>query len=202
MISKLDDEGIRHFVAAIQQPFLFFKLLLFRQFVHLIRRGRRRRFEMLTSSQRVKISFTTQCFISSYGHRNSPCVSFRSTTPHSFCVCGLRTIAWKQENHNNWIVLLLRSNRRHVVNTPHVSHKENDPAKENCWYTHRHEAGRCPQGRECYGPSMLILCKLKHSKSHILSRRYMGKKITVPNKTGMTCEHQMCKWWRESIFSS
>ena len=168
-------------------------IFLFRQFVHFIRR----RIEMLTSSrQEGNILFTTQLILSPLTG-----IEIRDaflSNPPQCCV----------QYHENKGIIITRSycncaataDKSMLSLFPPLPQRKRPTGKEKCWYTHRHEAGRYPQGRECYGPSMLILCKfIRYPKRVIFSRGDIWARV-IPT-TRMTCEIQMHKGWTKSIFS-
>ncbi len=186
-------DGIRHSVAAIQQP------LLFHFFVPSIRtfHQKKDRDADIIKTRGKHFVHDATYFISSYGHRNSPCISFQPPTV-------LRTNTMKNKR-----IIITRSycncaataDKSMLSLFPPLPQRITSSRKGKMLvHTHRHEAGRYPQGRECYGPSMLILCKfIRYPKRVIFSRGDIWARV-IPT-TRMTCEIQMHKWWTKSIFS-
>lgn len=169
------NDGIRHSVAAIQQP------LLFHFFVPSIRtfHQKKDRDADIIKTRAKHFVHDATYFISSYGHRNSPCISFQPPT-----VLRTNTMTNKRiiitRSYCNCAATADKSMQHAVTIPPSPTKKYVQQERKNVG-THTPTRGRKIPSRSrmlwsIHADSMQIYTLPK--ESHILSRRYMGKSNT------------------------
>lgn len=161
-------------MAAIQQPLLFLIISSIRTFHQTWKKVR----EMLTSSQRVKISFTTQSGFFYLLLRASKFAMrlFFVQLPPMACVPAYNTVKTRESQQLDRIVTTQQIAGM-LVNTPLPQRKR---PRKIVGTRGRKMPSRSGMLWSIHADFMQIL---RHWKSHILSRRYKGK-ITVPTKQG------------------